>query len=137
MQGLAQSNNNARLNYSAKHVIKAAGNKVQKLSKGMGAKEKHKREEQGAAGAHTWASCVMRPNEVTSFLVPFFFLHFCFFFRRNSQTDYMNKGIQMSKLPHTLFRKGRGIPVTKLCMVGLPKRPKLCQLKSIRIRQTF
>ena len=36
MQGLAQSNNNARLNYSAKHVIKAAGNKVQKLSKGMG-----------------------------------------------------------------------------------------------------
>ena len=24
----------------------------------------------------------------------------------------MNKGIQMSKLPHTLFKKGRGIPVT-------------------------
>ena len=39
IQGLAQSNNNARLNYSAKHVIKAAGNKVQKLSKGMGANE--------------------------------------------------------------------------------------------------
>jgi len=95
------------LNYSAKHVIKAAGNKVQKLSKGMGAKEKHKMEEQGAAGAHTWASCVMRPNEVISFLFP------CFFSRRNSQTDYMSKGIQMSKLPHTLFRKSRGIPVTR------------------------
>ena len=107
MQGLAQSNNNARLNYSAKHVIEAARNKVQKLSKGMGAKEKHKREEQGAAGAHTWASCVMRPNEVTSFLFPFFCLFvsvcFLFFFRRNSQTDYMSKGIQMSKLPHTLL----------------------------------
>ena len=36
IQGFAQSNNNAKLNYSAKHVIKAAGNKVQKLSKGMG-----------------------------------------------------------------------------------------------------
>jgi hypothetical protein len=44
IQGLAQSNNNARLNYSAKHIIKAAGNKVQKLSKGMGGKGKHKRE---------------------------------------------------------------------------------------------
>ena len=76
IQGLAQSNNNARLNYSAKHAIKAAGNKVHKLSKGMGAKEKHKREEQGAAGAHTWASCVMRPNEVTSFLFPFSFFFF-------------------------------------------------------------
>jgi hypothetical protein len=31
-QGLAQSNNNARLNYSAKHVTKAAGNKVQKVA---------------------------------------------------------------------------------------------------------
>ena len=74
IQGLAQSNNNARLNYSAKHVIKAAGNKVQKLSKGRG-QRKHKREEQVAAGAHTWASCVKRPDEVTSFLFPFF----CFF----------------------------------------------------------
>jgi hypothetical protein len=45
IQGLAQSNNIARLNYSAKHVIKAAGNKVQKVSKGMGGKgKKHKRE---------------------------------------------------------------------------------------------
>jgi len=68
------------LNYSAKHVIKAAGNKVQKLSKGMGAKEKHKREEQGAAGAHTWASCVMRPNEVISFLFPCFFYLFIYLF---------------------------------------------------------
>ena len=79
IQGLAQSNNNARLNYSAKHAIKAAGNKVHKLSKGMGAKEKHKREEQGAAGAHTWASCVMRPNEVISFLFPCFFFVSVFF----------------------------------------------------------
>jgi len=67
------------LNYSAKHVIKAAGNKVQKWSKGMGAKEKHKREEQGAAGAQTWASCVMRPNEVTSFQFPCFFFVSVFF----------------------------------------------------------
>ena len=42
MQGLAQSNNNARLNYSAKHVIKAAGNKVQKLSKDMGERKNTK-----------------------------------------------------------------------------------------------
>jgi len=50
MQGLAQSNNNARLNYSAKHVIKAAGNKVQKLSKGMGERKNTKvknKEQQG------------------------------------------------------------------------------------------
>ena len=39
IQRLAQSNNNAKLNYSAKHVIKAAGNKVQKWSKGRGATE--------------------------------------------------------------------------------------------------
>ena len=45
----------------------------------------------------------------------------------------MNKGIQMSKLPHTLLRKGRGIPVTR----RQPRRPTLPQLKSIRIRQTF
>jgi hypothetical protein len=53
IQGLAQSNNNARLNYSAKHVIKAAGNKVQKLSKGMGGKGKTQERKQG-----TWA-CVV------------------------------------------------------------------------------
>ena len=50
IQGLAQSNNNARLNYSAKHVIKAAGNKVQKLSKGMGERKNTKvknKEQQG------------------------------------------------------------------------------------------
>jgi hypothetical protein len=43
-QGLAQSNNNARLNDSAKHVIKAAGNKVQRWSKGRGAKENTREE---------------------------------------------------------------------------------------------
>ena len=79
IQGLAQSNNKARLNYSAKHVIKAAGNKVQKLSKGMGERKNTKGENKGAAGAHPWASCVMRPNEVISFLFPCFFL-FLFFF---------------------------------------------------------
>ena len=50
IQGLAQSNNNAKLNYSAKHVINAAGNKVQKLSKGMGERKNTKvknKEQQG------------------------------------------------------------------------------------------
>jgi hypothetical protein len=43
-QGLAQSNNNARSNDSAKHVIKAVGNKVQRWSKGRGAKENTREE---------------------------------------------------------------------------------------------
>jgi hypothetical protein len=43
-QGLTQSNNNARSNDSAKHVIKAAGNKVQRWSKGRGAKENTREE---------------------------------------------------------------------------------------------
>ena len=34
IQGLAQSNNNAKLNYSAKHGSKAAGNKVRSGGKG-------------------------------------------------------------------------------------------------------
>jgi hypothetical protein len=93
--GLAQSNNNARLNDSAKHVIKAAGNKVQRWSKGGGAKEKHKRGEQVAAGAHTWASCVTHPHKVTSGLgPPFSSSFFSSFFWRTAQTDYMGKGNQ-------------------------------------------
>ena len=52
IQGLAQSNNNDRLNYSAKHVIKAAGNKVQKLSKGRGAKETQERRTSSSRCAH-------------------------------------------------------------------------------------
>jgi hypothetical protein len=43
-QGLAQSNNNARWNYSAKHVIKAARNKVQRWSKGRGQRKTEKEE---------------------------------------------------------------------------------------------
>jgi hypothetical protein len=43
-QGLAQSNNNARLNDSGKHVIKAAGNKVQRWSKGRGQRENTREE---------------------------------------------------------------------------------------------
>jgi hypothetical protein len=43
---------------------------VQRWSKGRGAKEKHKRGEQVAAGAHPWASCVTHPHKVTSCLGP-------------------------------------------------------------------
>jgi hypothetical protein len=96
-QGLAQSNNNARLNDSAKHVIKATGNKVQRWSKGRGAKEKHKRGEQVAAGAHPWASCVTHPHKGNlRFGSPFFFFFSFFpsFFWRTTQTDYMGKGNQ-------------------------------------------
>jgi hypothetical protein len=90
------------LNDSAKHVIKAAGNKVQRWSKGRGAKEKHKRGEQVAAGAHPWVSCVTHPHKVTSGLgSPFFFFFFFFFFSssfflfwRTAQTDYIGKGNQ-------------------------------------------
>jgi hypothetical protein len=79
-QGLAQSNNNARLNDSTKHVIKAAGNKVQRWSKGTGAKEKHKRGEQVAAGVHPWVSCMTQPHKVTSGLGPPFSSFFLLFF---------------------------------------------------------
>jgi hypothetical protein len=87
IQGLAQSNNNARLNYSAKHVIKAAGNKVQKLSKGMGGKGKTQERKQG-----TWASCGIRPNEGNLLSVsPFLCLRFCSFFLPGVlKTDNMN-----------------------------------------------
>jgi hypothetical protein len=95
-QGLAQSNNNARLNDSAKHVIKAARNKVQRWSKGRGAKEKHKRGEQVAAGVHPWASYVTHPHKVTSGLGPPFLLLFfsSSFFWRTAQTDFVGKGNQ-------------------------------------------
>jgi hypothetical protein len=95
-RGLAQSNNNARLNDSAKHVIKAAGNKVHRWSKGKGAKEKHKRGEQVGVGEHPWASYVTHPHKVTSSLGPPFSSSFlsCSFFWRTAQTDYMGKGNQ-------------------------------------------
>jgi hypothetical protein len=85
IQGLAQSNNNARLNYSAKHVIKAAGNKVQKLSKGMGGKGKTQERKQGAAGTHPEECAQMK---VTSFRFPPFFC-FCVsvFFLPSGATD--------------------------------------------------
>jgi hypothetical protein len=91
IQGLAQSNNNARLNYSAKHVIKAAGNKVQKLSKGMGGKGKTQERKQG-----TWASCGIRPNEGNLLSV-----------------SGKHRGSKTTSDDTHFFQKYRGIPVKR------------------------
>jgi hypothetical protein len=107
IQGLAQSNNNARLNYSAKHVIKAAGNKVQKLSKGMGGKGKTQERKQG-----TWASCGIRPNEGNLLSVsPFFVSAFLFFFFLPGvlKTDNMNtEDLKQQVTTHT-FSENTGV----------------------------
>ena len=111
MQGLAQSNNNARLNYSAKHVTKLLETKCKRWSKVRKKKNTEKEVQQGAHTACAQPEPSLPPNKQIAHLlaVSFFCFFFCFFFlffRRNSQTDYMNKGKQMSKLPHTLFQEG-------------------------------
>jgi hypothetical protein len=108
IQGLAQSNNIARLNYSAKHVIKAAGNKVQKVSKGMGGKGKKTQERKQG----TWASCGERPNEGNLLSVsPCFvsaFLFFFFFLPRVLKTDNMNtEDLKQQVTTHTFSESTR------------------------------
>jgi hypothetical protein len=84
------------LNDSAKHISKLLETKCKGGARVGGAKEKHKRGEQVAAGAHPWASCVMHPHKVTSGLGPPFSSSFfsSSFFWRTAQTDYMGKGNQ-------------------------------------------
>ena len=111
MQGLAQSNNNARLNYSAKHVTKLLETKCKRWSKVRKKKEHRKRSAAGSAHGLRAARTESAPKQTDRpppccFLLLFFFLFCFFFFQRNSQTDYMNKGKQLSKLPHTLFQEG-------------------------------
>ena len=91
------------------NLCKAAGDKVQSWSKVSRRITKEIRKKE-AGGAHTAGDLRDRrptpKNEIAHLLSVSVFVLFFFFFRRNSQTDYMNKRIQKSKSPHTLFLEG-------------------------------
>jgi hypothetical protein len=82
MQGLAQSNNNARLNYSAKHITKL----LEQSAKGgarLGKKEHRKRSAAGSAHGLRAARTEPAPKQTDRlppccFLLLFFFFFFFF-----------------------------------------------------------
>jgi hypothetical protein len=85
IEGLAQSNNNAKLNYSAKSVTTAAGNKVQK-KQGLGGKKLRKKEQRNRKASSPYGKRPPAPKRrslhseycsISSFL--FLLLSFLFF----------------------------------------------------------
>jgi hypothetical protein len=75
-QGLAQSNNNARSNDSAKHVIKAARNKVQRWSKGRGQRKTQERRTSSSGCAPLGVLRDAPTQGNLRFVSPFFFFFF-------------------------------------------------------------
>ena len=77
IQGLAQSNNNAKLNYSAKHGSKAAGNKVRSGGKGGDGQQGTERRT-NISGTTQYVK--RKPNGFLIFFLLFFFSFFFTFF---------------------------------------------------------